>query len=145
MKRLCLFISFVIVCGLAKAQQEQSPANAPGEKIEALKVAFISKDLNLTPQEAEKFWPVYNQYSAELRVDFKSYPNIIERDEHVLNTRKHYNELFIRIIGPERTNTLFSSEARFRQLLIKIRERQNGGHMGGHFEGRMRRGGYLAY
>jgi hypothetical protein len=131
MKRLCLFISFIIVCGLAKAQQEQPPANAPGEKIEALKVAFISKDLNLTPQEAEKFWPIYNQYSAELRADFKYYPNVIDRDEHVLNTRKRYNEQFIKIIGPDRTNTLFSSESRFRQLLIRIRERQNGGHMGG--------------
>ncbi len=145
MKRLCLFISLIVVCGLSKAQQGQPPANAPGEKIEALKVAFISKDLNLTPQEAERFWPIYNQYSAELRFDFKNYPNIIERDEHVLNTRKHYSELFIRIIGPDRTNTLFSSEARFRQLLIKIRERQNGGHMGGRMDGRMRRGAYIGY
>src|ERR1700739_2094887 len=101
MKRLCLFISFVLVCCFVKAQVVQPATNAPGEKIEALKVAFISKDLNLTPQEAERFWPIYNQYSRELRDDFKNYPNIIDRDEHVLNTRKHYNELFIKIIGTD--------------------------------------------
>ena len=103
MKRLSLLISFVIVCGLAKAQTEP-PANPDqkGQNIEALKVAFISKELNLTPQEAEKFWPVYNQYSDELRTAFKSNPNVIQRDEQVLSIRKHYNEQFIRIIGPER-------------------------------------------
>ncbi|MSP84998.1 MAG: sensor of ECF-type sigma factor [Flavobacteriaceae bacterium] len=32
------------------------------EKIYALKVAFISNDLSLTSNEAEKFWPIYNSY-----------------------------------------------------------------------------------
>jgi hypothetical protein len=33
------------------------------EKIQALKIAFITQKLKLTPAEAEKFWPVYNQYN----------------------------------------------------------------------------------
>ncbi|KIX22773.1 sensor of ECF-type sigma factor [Flavobacterium sp. 316] len=32
------------------------------EKIKALKVAFITEELNLTTEEAQKFWPVYNSY-----------------------------------------------------------------------------------
>ncbi|WP_452220475.1 sensor of ECF-type sigma factor [Lacinutrix salivirga] len=35
------------------------------EKIEALKVAFITERLDLTPTEAEKFWPIYNTFQAE--------------------------------------------------------------------------------
>jgi len=126
MKSLYLLISFVVICGLAKAQTEQpvGPSQQRSENIEALKVAFISKDLNLSPEEAEKFWPVYNQYSAEIKGAFKDNPNVIDRDEHVLNIRKRYNDQFIRIIGPERTNNMFSAEARFRQVLIKAMRRQ---------------------
>ncbi|AEW85206.1 sensor of ECF-type sigma factor [Flavobacterium columnare NBRC 100251 = ATCC 23463] len=32
------------------------------EKIKALRVAFISDRLNLTPEEAQKFWPIFNQF-----------------------------------------------------------------------------------
>lgn len=32
------------------------------ERIKALKVAFISDRLDLKPEEAEKFWPVFNQF-----------------------------------------------------------------------------------
>jgi hypothetical protein len=33
------------------------------EKIKAIQVAFISNKLNLTPEEAQKFWPIFNQFS----------------------------------------------------------------------------------
>ena len=32
------------------------------EKIKALKVAFLTTELDLTAKEAEKFWPVYNSF-----------------------------------------------------------------------------------
>jgi hypothetical protein len=38
------------------------------EQIESMKIAFLTKRLDLTPEEAKKFWPVYNQYSEELDV-----------------------------------------------------------------------------
>ena len=125
MKRLCLLISFLITFGCLKAQPGQpiDPDQQRLQNIEALKVAFISKELNLSPIEAERFWPIYNQYSEELKNAFKD-PNIIERDENVLNIRKHYNEQFVRILGPERTNNLFGAEARFRQLLIRTMRHQ---------------------
>ena len=36
-----------------------------GENIESLHTAFITEKLNLSPEEAQKFWPVYNQYHTE--------------------------------------------------------------------------------
>jgi hypothetical protein len=33
------------------------------EKIKAIQVAFISNKLDLTPEEAQKFWPIFNQFS----------------------------------------------------------------------------------
>jgi hypothetical protein len=37
---------------------------ADGEKLTAYKIAFFTKHLELSPAEAEKFWPLYNDYSA---------------------------------------------------------------------------------
>lgn len=34
----------------------------PEEKIKALKIAFLTNRLSLTPEEAQAFWPVYNEY-----------------------------------------------------------------------------------
>ena len=36
--------------------------------IESYRVAYMTQHLQLTPQEAQKFWPVYNQMQAELKV-----------------------------------------------------------------------------
>jgi len=47
------------------------------EKVKALKTAFITDRLDLSSDEAEKFWPVYNQYEKELHQLIK----IIEVDE----------------------------------------------------------------
>ena len=36
------------------------------EKLKAYKTAFITQHLDLTPKEAEKFWPVYNVFEKEM-------------------------------------------------------------------------------
>src|SRR5688572_30493116 len=36
------------------------------EKLDAMKIAFITQELDLTSQEAQTFWPVYNQFDNEL-------------------------------------------------------------------------------
>jgi len=35
------------------------------EKVKALKVAYLTNNLSLTPTEAEKFWPIYNAYDEK--------------------------------------------------------------------------------
>lgn len=36
------------------------------ERIKAQKVAFITERIELTPKEAQKFWPIYNAYEEQL-------------------------------------------------------------------------------
>ena len=51
-------ISFLFFCsGLLQAQRES---------VENLHTAFISQKLNLTDDEAKKFWPVYDQYKSDM-------------------------------------------------------------------------------
>jgi hypothetical protein len=44
-----------------RMQERGGPENRKEvrEKIELFKIQYITKELNLTPSEAEQFWPVY--------------------------------------------------------------------------------------
>ena len=43
----------------------------PREKIKALKAAHITEGLDLTSEEAEKFWPIYNRFESKRRELFR--------------------------------------------------------------------------
>ena len=124
MRKLYFILIFTTITGLSKAQEEQ-PSEKKLADIEALKVAFISKELELTPDEAQKFWPVYNQYSKELKATRVDNPDVLERDEKILNLRKRYKEQFTKILGPQRVNNMYNAESKFNQLLFKAMRRQN--------------------
>lgn len=96
------------------------------EKIQALKVAFITQKLHLTPSEAEKFWPVYNQYDNEimkLRAS-KRDGDVLDNEQKLLDIRKKYKPSFEKILGPIRLNDLYNAERDFRKVLIqRLKER----------------------
>ena len=124
MKKLYFILALIIATSFAKAQDEQASVKKQ-QDIEALKVAFISKELDLTPDEAQKFWPVYNQYSKEIKATRIDNPDVLDRDEKILNLRKNYKEQFTKILGPQRVNNMYNAEGRFNQLLFKAMRRQN--------------------
>lgn len=43
------------------------------DKIEALRVSFISQKVNFTTQEAQLFWPLYNEYNDKLDLNRKTF------------------------------------------------------------------------
>ena len=98
-----------------------------GERIQSLKIAFITQKLQLTPDEAQKFWPIYNQYDQEikaLQLNDKNGP-VIENEEKLLNIRKKYLNSFEKVIGPEKVNRLFNAERDFREILIRRLQKRN--------------------
>jgi hypothetical protein len=85
-KVLCLFIFTVSVFVAQAQEQPMNGQNRPAmrnrqgmemppkqmnkeqrERLELYSIQFITKKLNLTPAEAEKFWPVYNEQKAASR------------------------------------------------------------------------------
>jgi hypothetical protein len=61
---LSLLLLFVSTVSFSQGFREKK------EKVKALKVAFITDELNLTTEEAQRFWPIYNAFDdkqAELR------------------------------------------------------------------------------
>ena len=62
MKKKLLFIVVFSVCILSSVAQ-----NKNRNRIKMLKVSFISNAIELTSNEAEKFWPIYNQYDSKIK------------------------------------------------------------------------------
>ncbi|MFZ4101451.1 MAG: hypothetical protein ACOYKR_05820 [Sphingobacterium thalpophilum] len=104
------------------------------QRIEAIKVAFITKKLDLTTEEAQKFWPVYNNYQKELmglmrkrREDRKKTdidPNDkinldLSYESKMLELKKKYKKIYLKAIPAEKVLLLYHAEREFREHLIK--------------------------
>ncbi len=125
MKKLYLLLVLMSLTAFVKAQDEALNTEKKQQGIDALKVAFISRELDLTPDEAQKFWPIYNQYAKDLKNTISRGNDVLDRDEKVLNLRKSYKEQFSNVLGQQRMNKMYNAEGRFRNLLIKSMRNQN--------------------
>jgi hypothetical protein len=121
MKQLILI--FALSLGSLSIVNAQNDNRQPKtEKVQALKIAFITQKLELTSDEAQRFWPVYNRYETEIvqvMTDNKLSGDAIDNEEKVLNVKKRYKSEFIKVIGQAKTNTLFNSEREFRGVLMR--------------------------
>lgn len=64
MVRILVFGALIFFGSRLAAQ----PGNQPRplmERLESLKIAFITEKLQLTPEESRQFWPLYNQFEAD--------------------------------------------------------------------------------
>jgi hypothetical protein len=59
-----IYILAFIIFALLKTTSAQDNRR---EEIESFRIAFFTRQLNLTPDEAKKFWPVYNEMQAEMQ------------------------------------------------------------------------------
>lgn len=111
---LIILFSFVAVTAMAGHRQ-------PGRKMKALKVAYVTRQLNLTPEEAEKFWPVYNNYIEELRkARFNQQDDILVQEENALNLRKKYRTEFKKLLNTDaRANRALMLERDFNNIIRK--------------------------
>ncbi|WP_457615577.1 hypothetical protein [Lutibacter sp.] len=122
------------------------------QKIKLLKISYITSALNLTPSEAEKFWPVYNLYSDNIMHLKQKLERGIQREvklaggiENISNQKaqalidkalkleqeitdnkiKMVHELS-KIISPKKIIGLKKAEKDFnRRLLLEYRKRKN--------------------
>ena len=64
-----LFIAVAMTTSLASAQGQPAPTNdmqALRAAVRADKRALVEKTLDLTPAEAKKFWPIYDDYQRKV-------------------------------------------------------------------------------
>ena len=153
MKKLyLLFIAIFATVNFASAQPKGEPKQDRKEYIHTQKIAFISTELQLTPDEAEKFWPVYNEYDAKVEVirqerkgymkelkgiDELSGDRAYELTEKILDTEKRESELrseylvkFAKVLDKKKAAKVFMAEEKFKRELMKIIQEHDPKHEG---------------
>lgn len=128
-----LFLTTLVI--MSKAQSEETL-----NKIQAARIALITERLDLTPEQAEKFWPIYREYSqkqksirkefSDARKDFD--PNSASEDENKkmlelgnqvkerqLNLEKEYSQRVLSVISSRQLNNLRKAESDFKEMLLK--------------------------
>jgi transketolase len=76
MTLLAAFLGLITIIPFASTAQDESHGKPMGEKREKIrshKIAFITERLQLTPAEAEKFWPIYNEHEAAMTTFHKEF------------------------------------------------------------------------
>lgn len=141
MKNIVIII-MLSFAGFAYAQDEVEQVQKDPkamEKIQALRTAYISDKLGLTPDQAEKFWPVYREFTQErgkLRQqlkeaqrninpnnpDPKAQQNLVDLGLEVkqkeLNLEKDYSGRLLKVISAQQVLNLRKAESEFRELVI---------------------------
>jgi hypothetical protein len=125
MKKIFLLTVVVLFTWLAGFAQDEKPGEA---RLQSLEIAYITKELNLSPEEAQRFWPVYNKYAAEMREIIKNRrkdDDPLPTQQQLLDIKKKYRSEFLKVLAQERVNRLFIAEGKFRELVRReLQQRQ---------------------
>ncbi|MCX7638718.1 MAG: hypothetical protein N2044_12815 [Cyclobacteriaceae bacterium] len=141
-----LFVVLLSIFSLQVIAQEESEKDPKArQRIEAARIAFITERLGLTPEEAERFWPVYREFvqkRMELRKQFELQRKIqgnnpseeqqrklVEMDlqlkQQELDLEKEYSGRLLQAVPPQKLLALRQAEADFRAMVLRqIQQRQ---------------------
>ncbi len=144
---LISFLAFVVA-----AMNAQPPGPPPGgnpnpkmeKKIESMRIAFITNELNLTPSESQVFWPVFNEMKDKekaIREEMKPGKPVEELTEQEANAlldqqmrlreketalNREYTDRFRKILPATKVLKLQHAEGKFRrQLVNEVKDRRN--------------------
>ena len=125
---------------------QNSKMNKKRKKVESQKVAFITKQLDLTPEEAQRFWPVYNQFSHASKQLYEQHrknrkdiddlsdseiENLIDQhiilDQKKLDLKKKYHAEFKKLLSNKKIAKLYHAEIMFKADLLKRLKRERDG------------------
>jgi hypothetical protein len=126
---------FTLLCLLAllqisaKAQPERSPADRPN--IQGLKIAFITKQISLNSEEAQKFWPVYYDFNNKARkIRQEEKDDEIAFEEKMLAERKKFKVEMKKILGADdRVNKSLTLDRDFNNIIKKELEGRRDGRL----------------
>jgi hypothetical protein len=147
-KLLALLIAFLPALA-ALAQPDDAPPLSDDRlrEVKAQKIAYLTGRLNLSPEEAQTFWPIYNAYDEARDANRKEMRRTmrgkgedeaglteqqalerlnkgLELRQRELELERTYKDRFVKAIGAKRTVELIRAEHDFdREVLRRIRER----------------------
>ncbi|KAA9332714.1 condensation domain-containing protein [Adhaeribacter soli] len=148
MKTLRIYTLFFALISLAFSAQAQGRRGGQrGEKIDAARTAFLTDKMKLTPEQAQKFWPLYNEFDAkrkELRQKGRPFKGqnletlsdaqikdqmtlMFDNRQKELNLDKEYADKFQKVISVRQLAAMYKGEREFtKALLQKLNESKVG-------------------
>ncbi|MFD0751444.1 hypothetical protein ACFQZS_14935 [Mucilaginibacter calamicampi] len=112
----------------------QMPNPSGMQKIQAVKENFLDQKLQLTSDEAGRFWPLYRKYQDEV-IEVRRLKRLnnsdaqangreqvkkdLEYDGRLVEIKTRYNQEFLKILPPEKLSQLYKSEREFNDELIR--------------------------
>lgn len=147
MKRL-LLIGLVILTGAQVGmtqKRDRRDMQDRRERLETMKIGYITQQLDLTAEEAQKFWPVYNEYEAKMEEGREPRPakseeemsesearqwieSSLKHETEMVEMRKAYVAKLLEVIPAVKVVRLFEAERKFRREVIDhVRKRMEEG------------------
>jgi len=135
MKRVSIILALFLISFWANAQNREAM-----KKIESARIALITERLGLSPNQAEKFWPVYREYNLqrrELRKEFREtrqgvdmktlteeqskqlIQTALDIKQKELNLEKDYSHRMTEVITTQQLFKLKNAEKDFQQMILK--------------------------
>lgn len=147
MKKIAILVLLISSGLFAQRPNGQKPNH---ERIKALKTAHITEQLDLTSSEAEKFWPVYNEFDKKLmdlrqkdRINFKGklrngdIDTLTDEEANILIDKilvmktselEYRKELVVNlkeVLPPKKIIKLYKAEESFKRMLLdRLKERR---------------------
>ncbi len=133
MKKVLILLLFTIVVGTVSAQEGGK------QKLENAKIGLITNRLNLTVEQSQEFWPVYNEFDGKKKEIRKQMRKLIAEtntlttpDEKILSNiretlnlqqkevdlEREYMNKFLKVINVRQLAELYKAEQMFTQMLL---------------------------
>jgi Spy/CpxP family protein refolding chaperone len=147
-----LWIIALVAMGFSNAAWAQPgpKAAAAKERVATAQIGFLTHKLQLTSAEAQRFWPVYEAYQAELRqvsrepmrelrqvvenevkwaaLSEKEAEDLMRKHAQAQNERERirrtYHSKFLEVLPAKKVLLLYVAEVQFKEAMLdKLRER----------------------
>lgn len=138
---ILMFFSFTSIMAQNNPSAKVPLGSANKEKIDAMKIAFLTKELELTEEQAKTFWPIHNKYEEEKKALRKSIWGEVKKQDIVigelseeeaekminnyllfkskdLDLTKKYVAEFKKVLNTKQVAKLLVSEEKFKKMLM---------------------------
>jgi len=110
MKQLILFVLFICVGHYASAQKGDDRRN----EIESYKIAYLTQKMEMSPEEAKVFWPIYKNWQQE-QMNLRK-----ERGQNMISYRKIEE---IENLSDHEVQNLIANELNIKQKALDIEKK----------------------
>lgn len=144
---VCFLFGSIVYAQPPHGQGGPGGSKEKREKIEAMKVEYFTSQLALTPEEAQKFWPVYNEFISKIHELEKKRRKALKKEQsnalsdatvnaeikqmfdleqEILDLKMAYDKKFKEVLPIQKVGKLYQAEQSFRHELLRKMKKGNG-------------------